>query len=206
MKNITSVISGDIINSRQQRDSTSWLNSLKEVFLTIGKNPETWQIYKGDYFQIEVENFYEVVYIAFKIKAAIKKHHSLDVRMAIGIGEKKFSAEQIGESNGQAFVFSGEELEKLKKNTLVIKSQWDDLDEQMNLYFSLLSLTVNNWTVNSAEIVDLTLKNPLLTQTELSKKLNITQGRVSERQKRAALDELLKVEKRFRHILKEKTG
>lgn len=203
---MTSVISGDIINSRKREDTSSWLKSLKEIFLTIGKNPETWQIYKGDYFQIEIEDIYEVVFIAFKIKAAIKMYPSLDVRMSIGIGEKNFSAKQIGESNGQAFVFSGEELEKLKKNTLVIKSPWNDLDEQMNLYFSLLSLTMNNWTVSSAEIVDLTLKNPALTQTELSKKLNITQGRVSERQKRAALDELLKVEKRFRHILKEKTG
>ncbi len=203
---MTSVISGDIINSRKREDTSSWLKSLKEIFLTIGKNPETWQIYKGDYFQIEIEDIYEVVFIAFKIKAAIKMYPSLDVRMSIGIGEKNFSAKQIGESNGQAFVFSGEELEKLKKNTLVIKSLWNDLDEQMNLYFSLLSLTMNNWTVSSAEIVDLTLKNPALTQTELSKKLNITQGRVSERQKRAALDELLKVEKRFRHILKEKTG
>jgi hypothetical protein len=203
---MTSVISGDIINSRKREDTSFWLKSLKAIFLTIGKNPETWQIYKGDYFQIEIENIFEVVIIAFKIKAAIKMYPSLDVRMSIGIGEKNFSAKQIGESNGQAFVFSGEELEKLKKNTLVIKSPWNDLDEQMNLYFSLLSLTMNNWTVSSAEIVDLTLKNPALTQTELSKKLNITQGRVSERQKRAALDELLKVEKRFRHILKEKTG
>ncbi len=49
---------------------------------------------------------------------------------------------------------------------------------------------MDNWTVNSAEVVQLTIENPKLNQQELGKLIGIKQNTISERQKRAYLEEL----------------
>jgi hypothetical protein len=99
---------------------------------------------RGDFFQVEVANPEDAIKKAFEIKALIKKVaplderkkiSTIDVRMAIGIGEKTYSGETISESNGTAFIYSGEKYDVLKKEnvTLGIKTPWKDFDEEMNL-------------------------------------------------------------------------
>jgi hypothetical protein len=76
---------------------------------------------------------------ALEIKALIKKVaplderkkiSTIDVRLAIGIGEKTYSGESISESNGSAFIHSGDKFDVLKKEniTLGIKSPWKSFD------------------------------------------------------------------------------
>lgn len=201
---MTSIITGDIINSRKAKQPEIWLNIIKEIFNIIGPETKTWEIFKGDYFQLEVKTIEDALFVALKIKASIKNIKPLDVRMAIGIGEKRYDAPRISEANGEAFIHSGELFESLKKNTLAIKSPWPDFDEEMNLHLDLAALTMNNWTVNSAQVMGFSLNTPNATQTELAKQLSISQGRVSERQKRAGYDEIIKMDKRYRLLLKSK--
>ena len=200
---MTSIITGDIINSRSGSNEI-WLNALKAIFQEYGTSPKTWEIYRGDSFQIEIDSITETTLVALKIKATIKSLKNIDVRMAIGIGSKTYDASAISESNGQAFIHSGSTFEALKKETLAIRTPWEEIDEELNLLFSFAQTTMNSWTQNSAEIARLTLYKPHATQIELAKILNITQGRVSERQKRAGLDELLKMEKRYRKLIQKK--
>ena len=202
---MTSIITGDIVNSRKVKQPEEWLNNIKKIFNQVGKETKTWEIFKGDYFQLEVKDISEVILIALKLKAAIKNIESLDVRMAIGIGEKTYDAPSISQSNGEAFIYSGELFEGLKKSTLAMKSPWQDLDDEMNLHLDLASLTMNNWTKNSAQIMALSLEMPNATQTELAGQLGISQGRISERQKRAGYEEIIKMENRFRVLIKSKT-
>src|SRR5688572_22151866 len=126
-KTVTSIITGDIINSRDTHP-TIWLPTLKKALAAEGKNQKTWEIYRGDSFQLEVKNPADTLLTAIRIKAKIKSIKNIDVRMAIGIGEKEFPAEKITESTGKAFVNSGEKLESLKKEkqNLAIKTRWND--------------------------------------------------------------------------------
>ena len=57
-----------------------------------------------------------------RIKATLKGIKNLDVRMAIGIGKREFTAFNITESNGEAFIHSGEKLESLKPDLAVFGS------------------------------------------------------------------------------------
>ncbi len=70
-----------------------------------------------------------------------KKISTIDVRMAIGIGEKTYSGKRVSESNGPAFIYSGEKFETLKKQNinLAIQSPWKDFDKEINLYLKLAS-------------------------------------------------------------------
>ena len=203
---MTSILTGDIINSRKNSDA-SWLKTLKETLKTFGVTPKNWQIYRGDSFQLEIENVGEALFAALKIKAFLKTLENIDVRIGIGIGKKEHNASKITESNGEAFVNSGFAFDNyLKKQSLAIKSPWQDIDEELNLALDLALLTIDSWTVNSAEVFKLSLEKKEATQKEIADILGVTQGRVSERQKRAGLEPIMKLENRFRKIITEKAN
>lgn len=207
------VIKGDIIASRKLVNQAKWLLPLKSLLATWGKSPKNWFILSGDFFQIEIKNPEEALRKALEIKALIKKVEPLnenkkistiDVRMAIGVGEKNYSAENIVESNGAAFIYSSEKFELLKKenSTMGIKSPWQSFDDEMNLYLKLAGLFMDKWTVSSAELVQIIFNNPSITQEEIGKQLGIKQNSVSGRWNRANVNEVVELEKMYRNKIK----
>src|SRR5690606_38358052 len=153
------VITGDIINSQRANPKT-WLTALKTALNQTGPAPKTWEITRGDSFQLEVTSAQEVLLNALYLKATIKTITGLDVRMGIGIGTKTYDAPKISEASGGAFIHSGRLFDQLKKNTLAIKSPWEDVDRVINLCLELALLTMDRWTVNSAEIMALSIQHP----------------------------------------------
>jgi|SRR5690606_37769620 len=202
---MTSVLTGDIIKSRSIKNPEVWLSTLKKALTLCCKNSSDWEIYRGDSFQLELENVAESLKAAIYIKACIKTLKGLDVRIAIGIGEKSFTGKTVVESNGQAFQFSGETLESLKKEkiNLKIKTTDEPLNHELNLYFKLALTIMDHWTVNSAEIVKLFIEQPNALQEELGKLIGINQNAVSSRQKRAHLDLVMQLEEHYRQKTKQ---
>ena len=197
------VITGDIIGS-QKTNPKVWLNLLKKELSEIGENPKIWEIYRGDSFQAIITNAADALKIAIKIKATLKTISDIDVRMAIGIGSKTYTASRVTESNGTAFVHSGETIEKLKneKQTLAIKSDWPEFDKEMNLLLKLSLIVMDNWTVNAAEVVKAAIENPETVQHKLGKMVGIKQSAVSNRLKRAYFDEIMEVNEMYKSKLK----
>lgn len=194
------VITGDIIASRLVLDQDKWLVPLKSLFNNWGIRSKDWELERGDFFQVEVNNPLDALKKALQIKALIKKVEPLDVRMAIGIGEKTYTGESISESNGEAFIYSGEKFDSLDKEniTIGIKTTWEEFDEEMNLYLKLAGTFMNKWSVSSAELMEIVLKEANITQDEIGKRLGIKQNSVSGRWNRANVNEILEVEKMFR--------
>lgn len=198
---MTSILTGDIIKSRSTKNPQIWLSTLKEALAKCSQNNSQWETYRGDSFQMELENPSESLKAAIYIKACIKTIKGLDVRIAIGIGEKTFSGKSVVESNGEAFLFSGETLERLKKEKVNLKIKTTDtqLDQELNLYFKLALTIMDHWTTNSAEIVKLYMEHPQALQEELGNLIDINQNAVSNRQKRAHLDVIMQLEQLYRH-------
>lgn len=199
---MTSIITGDIVNSRKL-PSKIWIDGLKNLLNTKGKNPSEWEIYRGDEFQLEVINPEEALLTALQIKAYLKTL-KLDARMSIGFGDKTYKAEKISESNGTAFVHSGELFETLKKQktTLAINSGNPDFDTEMNLMLRLGLTFMDNWLVQSAEFVLTAIENKSLSQEEIGLKLGINQAAVSRRRKRAQFDLVTELDNHFRKKIK----
>ncbi|WP_299665356.1 SatD family protein [uncultured Polaribacter sp.] len=201
---MTSILTGDIINSRKKKDAF-WLEALKKTLKTFGESPENWQVYRGDSFQLEIKNSEEALFATLKIKSHLKKAENIDVRIGIGIGKKEYKNAHITESNGEAFINSGFAFDNyLKKQNLAIKTPWQDVDEELNIALDLALLTIDSWTQNSAEVFNFSLEKEDATQKEIADILGITQGRVSERQKRAGFEPIMKLEKRFRKLIQQK--
>jgi hypothetical protein len=186
------VITGDIINSRKV-DSSVWIKTLRELLQSYGNEPENWEIYRGDSFQLVTEDT-EALEIALIIKAAIRKHKELDVRISIGIGEIEYRSKKVTESNGSAFINSGEQFQELKKNTLAIKSHSKEFDQIFNVIFQLMMLFANNWTPSTSEIIKLAIEDPSLNQKKIAKLLNKkTQSTISAALKRGGYEETMNV-------------
>lgn len=196
------IITGDVINSRKL-SSTNWINELKNQFQYFGKSPNDWEIYRGDEFQLEIKKPEEALKAAFQIKAFLKSIQ-LDARMSLGFGDKSYDANKITESNGEAFIRSGELFETLKKQkvNLAINSGNTGFDEEMNLMFRLGLSFMDNWLQQSAEFVLAALENPNASQEEIGVKLGINQAAVSRRQKRANYDLVKDLDAYYRKRIK----
>lgn len=210
---MVAVITGDIINSRVLTNQLSWLQPLKLLFSEWGSTPASWEIYRGDSFQLELPNPVQSLAAAMRIKAVVKavqpededkRVSPIDVRMAVGIGEKEYSAGRISESNGSAFIYSGEQFEKIKKEkiSLAIRTPWEEFDREMNLYIRLALIAMDNWSISSGELMNVLLKHPGLNQQQIADMLNIEQNSASGRYKRAYVEELLLMESTFKEKLK----
>ena len=197
------IITGDIINS-QKTDSELWLPKLKELLGRWSATPETWEVYRGDEFQLKC-SVDEVFNKSLAIKSLIRTFENLDVRLAIGIGNEVFLSEKITESNGSAYVNSGRLLNDIKTDgrTLAIQTETDKVNRDLNILFKWTSIDFDNWTVATAEIIHRLLINPELTQEELAKELNITQSSVSQRIKRSNFDLILETDLYFRKKITE---
>ena len=202
---MTSVITGDIIGSRQQT-SKHWVEDLKKILSPFGETPREWEVYRGDEFQVEIKNPEEALWSAILIKAHLRAL-KLDARMSIGFGDKTHEAEKISESNGLAFIHSGELFETLKKQKLTLAIRTGDaaFDEKINLMLQLALTFMDNWLAQQAEFVALAIENPNLSQEELGQKLGINQAAVSRRQKRAQFDLVLQLDHYFRTQIKQLT-
>lgn len=221
-ESMIAVITGDVVNSTQHtksiherssayvtshsvqnHKSIEWLGQLKAALSTLGSTPNDWQIYRGDSFQLRINAPESAIAVAIWLKAMIRSLgiKGLDLRMAIGIGAADYEAEQVIESNGPAFINSGTLFDQLKKNTLAIKTPWQELDEQLNIFLQLALLSIDRWTANSAKIVAASMQMPDATQSQVAEKLGIPQSRVSEGLDRAGYEPIMQMELYCRELM-----
>jgi predicted XRE-type DNA-binding protein len=183
------IITGDIIDSRKGEVET-WLPLLKEVLNQYGQEPSDWEIFRGDSFQLSITPKIAIL-AAFHIKSAIKQTKAHDVRMGIGIGEVRYDSNKTTESNGTAYIRSGECFESLKKQTLAIKSHNSELDTSFNIMLNLALLTANNWSDTVSIAIKKNIEHSDINQKEIANLLNKSQSSISEALKRGGFEEIM---------------
>ncbi|NEV93420.1 transcriptional regulator [Psychroflexus sp. YR1-1] len=192
------IITGDIVNSKQHK-SSDWLESLKSALNRYGKQPEDWEIYRGDSFQLKT-TVAKSLEACFYIKACIKVYKSLDVRMAVGIGETKGSSGKITEEQGEAFYRSGQCFESLKSSLLAVETGNKQDTATLNLMLELGALTFDRWTSVDAETLKIGLENPEYTQKEIAEKLNKSASTISFTLQKTGYKEILKLLEYYKHL------
>jgi len=201
------VLTGDIINSRKASSPQAWQEILKQALAKLA-DADQWELFRGDSFQVALDKPELAFRAAVYLKACMRTLKGLDVRIAIGIGQAGYQADKVTESYGDAYVYSGEEFELLKKNRLNLAVRTGDLpfDEVFNLSFRLALTFMDHWTPHSAELMKTFLENEHLSQKELGVLLGIGQSSVSERYNRAYVEEVLALHHLFVKRIQEKNS
>ncbi len=188
---MTAILTGDIINSRSV-EPQEWLPVLEKSLALLAADRSVWEVFRGDSFQLEV-SVDQALKAALYLKAALKQIKGLDVRISIGVGEKNYTDKKISQSNGSAFIHSGEAFDRLKHKTLSFQSDDSSWNEIINLFLDLISTIVNAWTPVSIYLIQKMFDNPDFTQLQLAELTKMNQGNISRALKRGGYDEIQKV-------------
>ncbi|MBF4984844.1 hypothetical protein FNJ87_11045 [Nonlabens mediterrranea] len=196
------VIAGDIIGSKRNNPD-DYLSVIEPILKTHCKEG-MYQIYRGDSFQGWIHNPELALYVCLQIKAALKVKDTLDVRIAIGLGNINLIDENIALSTGSALTRSGELLDSLKEKdqNLMVKSG-HSLDLYMNTALKMALLSLDNWTANGAAVIHQIMKKPHMTQEELGLQLGIKQATASRRLDRAHWKETQELHLLFQQYYKD---
>lgn len=196
---MVAVITGDIVNSREG-EASEWLETLKGALYRYGEPLKDWEIFRGDSFQLKTSVELSLEACVY-IKACIKEHSSLDVRMAIGIGEIKSPAGKISEDQGDAFYRSGHCFENLKSTHLAINTGNEKDDTILNLMFKLGLLTFDTWTKVDAVTLKTALMYPEDTQKDIAKRLGKSPSTISFTLQKTGFKEVLKLIEFYNQLL-----
>lgn len=199
------VITGDVVSSRKMPPRSGWMKRLTQALEAPSNGPVRWAVFRGDGFQVEIQRPAEALKIALMIRAALKSMEGLhqiglDARIGIGLGEKGYSGQSVGMSDGEAYRLSGTLLDTLKEEgeRLKISTGTSSFDRRMNICMALTNAIVEDWSQRSAELVWLRLSDPLATQERLARKLKISQPAVFKRDTASHIREIEDVVEFFR--------
>lgn len=163
---IKSVITGDIIQSRKIENMDILIADLKKTFSIIQekllKEESSLEIYRGDSFQILLNEAHQALRVSLIIKSKLKSleivstnNIQADARISIGIGEIKQREDSLSESQGEAFELSGIELDKITQSKLniSIKTNTKTLNNEFEVNCLFANYLINNWTKKTAESI-----------------------------------------------------
>lgn len=212
---IYAVLTGDLIGSSkfERKQRADIIALLKDSFRKIPREivASPFVIYRGDSFQGVISVPEEAIRAAVLIRANLLskfkgKKARLDARIAIGLGTIDYlpTGDRAGEGDGEAFRSSGMELDTIKKGeqNLIIKTPWEEVNEELMTELALLDALVQRWTKEQAEAIQYQLQG--LTQEDIAKILKITQPAVFQRLSIAGYRAVQAVLDRYKKIVQYK--
>ena len=193
MNRMNAVLTGDLIQSRKldNEGMEKVLNALHTTFdeiqVKILQKKGYFEIYRGDIFQILVPEPQLALKVALILKARLlslfgDSKIKSDARIAIGIGTIRMHNAKIIESQGEAFEFSGAELDRMIKESMniSIKTPWDRPNEEFKVNCLFADSIIGSWSSKTAESVFRYLLYGE-TQEEQAAYFNVSQPAISKR-------------------------
>lgn len=213
------VLTADLVDSTLYEEEVlrEVLNTLRAEFESIaashGAERVRLHIYRGDSFQGVVKNPEEALQIALQLKTAVNRIHLkktkknrayskiADFKLAIGIGTQELEREEIAESNGQAFQFSGRTLDAMKSENRKtgLKTSLENINEEFQTSFLLMDTITDKWSTASAEVVYYLLRG--LKERAIAVEIDISQSAVNQRKKAAGWEAIASLLDRYRAVI-----
>ena len=164
------VITGDIVDSSQIKAQNrghllNCLNSMSEELQLI--SPFRMELFRGDSFQLLVEDASAAMKIAILLRAGLihstpdKDEKAWDARISLGIGNVEFLSDSIVTSDGEAFQYSGRQLDEMGKQCLAVKTPWDEANKELELSTAFLDDIIKGWSGKQAGMIYLSLRQDI---------------------------------------------
>ena len=205
------VLTADLIDSSSYK--TKFLEQVIEMLQMqfeyfeekLEEKKSNFRIYRGDSLQGIVNRPEKALLCSFLLKSALNKlefnqnSHIIkaDLKLAIGIGSFDLKRDEISESNGEAFQFSGRTLDHMKAGSrkMMLKTPILDINAEFDTSLALFDFIADRWSTASAEVIYYLLQG--YKEKKIAQILGISQSAVNQRKKAAGWDPILGLLKRF---------
>ena len=162
MNKIKGVITGDIIDSYaiqiEYRDFL--LESMRVIVNELSViEPLKIEFFRGDSFQMVIDIPENALKIAVLLRAGLKSRtpkdskKPWDARLSLGGGTISYQADNIVLSEGEAFQYSGRELDEMGKRRLIVKTRWSDVNEELQVSTAFADEVISSWSVSQSQAV-----------------------------------------------------
>lgn len=160
MDKIKGVITGDIIESSaiQIKYRDFLLESIREIADELSViEPLRIEFFRGDSFQTVIDSPENSMKIAVLLRAGLKGHTPMeckkpwDARLSLGVGTISYHADNTVLSDGEAFQYSGRELDEIGKRRLVVKTRWAGVNEELQVSTAFADEVVSSWSVPQSQ-------------------------------------------------------
>lgn len=136
------------------------------------------EMYRGDSFQVIVDNAEHTLAVAIALRAKLKAitpdgSSVWDARVSIGIGSVSFESDNILISDGEAFRLSGRAFDKIGKRKLSISTPWLEMNYALDLDTRFADELISSWTAKQAKVVYHSILF-LKTQKDMAEDLGMT--------------------------------
>lgn len=164
------------------------------------------EIYRGDSFQLVVDDCEKSPLIAVLMRVGLMRNNLtpseiLDARMSLGIGRVTFEADSVGQSDGEAFVLSGRNFDRIGKRKLLINTSEQSMNAELTVYAAILDDLLAGLSQAKSKVVFEHLFHPDFTMEKIGKELCITKQAVSQTYKSARVKIMDLILKRIEEIL-----
>ena len=161
MDKIKGVITGDIIDSSaiqiEYRDFL--LKSIQKIAEELNViEPLKIEFFRGDSFQMVINNPENAMQIAILLRAGLKSHtpkgceKPWDARLSLGVGTISYHADNVVLSDGEAFQYSGRELDEMGKRRLIVKTRWSDVNDELLVSTAFADDVISSWSVSQSRL------------------------------------------------------
>ncbi len=205
---IGAIITGDIVDSTKLSlvERKIMLNAIDSVPEILSGYDISIEIFRGDSFQMRVNQVKDSLKIALIIRAYLRSHKLespktiLDARIAIGIGAIEYESETLSKSDGEAYRLSGRLLDAMRKARLEITTPWQHVNSELSLTTAFADDIASSWTPNQSEIMLLSLLSSK-SHLEISQELGISRQMVDKSLKSSKKELIYAYIKRFEELI-----
>ena len=227
---LKAVVSGDIIasTSLSTEGKQYLIKSFENLFDTLHNLYQTdLQLVKGDFIQCYIPNSADALTITLLIKTYIKSiareietvevnnprikyFYQHGIRLAIGIGNLEVVDKRNMVYEGDAVYFSGRLLNNLEthgkekiviKNTLFIKSGYDEFNNEMEPLLDLIDVIVSQSTAKQCEVLYYKLQG--YAEKEIATILNKKQSTINQHSTSVGWNAIEKAVARYQQVIQK---
>jgi len=181
------VITGDIVDftSLNAANREALVKESKDFLQNLNPQKGSAEFFRGDSFQLIVNNVAEAIHKSIQIRCWFKKGEwsddkkLLDAKIAIGVGEISYLGDSVLDSDGEAFHLSGRTFDKMENSMFRIVLPDEHINRQLEIIADLMNVIITDWTKAQAEVVFLLLENK--TQQQIALELGVVQSAVNNR-------------------------
>lgn len=187
------VLSGDLVNSTQL-SSTLYQQAIQlleqQCLAWQQQFPLHYQLFRGDAFQLVLEDPHQVMRCAMQIRLALQAKAPLTeqvgVTLSVGLGDYQLMGDSPATSQGEAFELSGRGLDKATSGSLQLHTRHPHLQQTLVLNTAFVDHLLSGLTASQAQVLLCYMQMDFAEHHLIAERLNSSRQNVSQHLQRAA--------------------